>query len=187
MSKEKIIKAKTNKVEGLKGEALPNEVNEEKKSNLIDNDLTADFNQFEKTVSDFTPEQKEVPTNNVSNDSGGTTSSTTEKEEDPIVKQLKLKMLVGLVCTVLVGVNNKLLNIIKGSNVPFKEMELDETEKESLIPYLDSPEILAFLDKIPAWLMGVIHFEYMMFQKHGDLSDEYSKKPKKNKEVTDVG
>lgn len=165
---------KTNKLKGENNEALPPELDGEVQQNT-GNDLDADFEAFDKKTSSFVPEQ-----NNTSENTG---SENTNTSGDPgemfdLGTTIKMRMLVGLCCMLLAGFNTFLFNKMKGTAVPFKEMELDEDERESLLPYLDDPRIIEFINKIPSWLIGLIHVEYMFYKKHSDVAVNYIK-PKK--------
>lgn len=88
-------------------------------------------------------------------------------------QKMKVKMFAGFIFFLLVGVNVFILNKIKGTKVPSDKMQLTEDELETFSKYLESPEVIAMIDKLPAWLIGTMHFEMVMIQKHKDLADEY--------------
>ena len=130
--------------------------------------LEDDFMKFEKNKSEFIPEQEENPEGEPS-------------PEDAVVNnlatQMKIKMFVGFCCLLLAGFNNFVLNKIKKTNVPFDDMKLTDAEQESIMPYMDAPEVIAFIDKIPVGLIAVIHIEYMFIQKHNAVSSDYKIQP----------
>lgn len=142
-----------------------------------DSDLDSDFEAMQKNISSFTPESDEQH----------------EVEQNPkdvvptMEQQIKIKMFVGLMCYLLAGLNMILLNIIRKTKVPFDKMTLTDDERDSILPYLNSVEILQFIDKLPTWLIGVVHVETMFFMKHNTYVDEYKiiKEDKKLKQVTD--
>jgi len=131
--------------------------------------LEDDFMKFEKNKSEFIPDNEEqIPDGTIS-------------PEDAVVNnlatQMKIKMFVGFCCLLLAGFNNFVLNKIKKTNVPFDDMKLTDAEQESIMPYMDAPEVIAFIDKIPVGLIAVIHIEYMFIQKHNAVSSDYKIQP----------
>ena len=90
-----------------------------------------------------------------------------------LTDKIKLKMFVGFMCFLLAGLNTFLLNKMRKTNVPFEKMQLTDEEVESVMPYMESPEVMEFINKIPTWLMAVVHLEYMFLAKHNDFKDAY--------------
>jgi len=162
---------KTTKIEGENNELLNTEILENVEQQKGDtDDLNEAFNEFEKTTSGFTPEQEAEETTTEETTTG---EAKTEPVELTFEQKTKLKMFVGFACFVLSGLNMFLLNKVRKSNVPFKKMILEEHERDSIMPYMESPEIIAFIDKLPTWLIAVAHIEYIYIQKHSEFSDEY--------------
>lgn len=137
----------------------------------LTSDLESDFKDFEKSVAEFQPETENE--NNVSD-------ITPQKVEVTLEQKIKIKMFVGFCCFLLTGLNVFIFNKIRSTKVPYEKMILNSAEIESLTPYMESTEVLNFIDKLPTWLIGVLHVEYMYFQKHAEFVEEYKIiKPKK--------
>lgn len=155
----------SNNVDELKsveiGEGATIQPNVEPKS------LDENFADMEKFVSEFKPDEQ---SQNQTSPNG-----STQAQKPTIEQQIKIRIFLGLCCYLISGLNTFLLNKIRKSQVPIDKMQFTEGEKESLLPYFNSPEILNFMDKIPASLMAVIHIEYIMFMKHSLHVDEYKK------------
>lgn len=94
-------------------------------------------------------------------------------EESAIARQIKIKMFVGFSCFVLAGFGTWLLNMIKGTKVPVDKMYFTPAEKESLMPYMDDPRILEFIDKLPTWVIAAGHIGFMINSKHELYAKEF--------------
>ncbi len=139
------------------------------------------FNDFTTTESEFVPEENETQ-NSTDN------KSTTSTSKNPTVtnvlyvpnieEQWKIKMLVGLASFILVGLNVFLFNKIRGSDIKAEQMQLSEAEQKQFHIYLHSPKVIEMINKIPTGIIGFIHFEYTLFQKHGTLGREVKEKSK---------
>lgn len=143
----------------------------------ISPELESRFNSFEKTVSEFPPESEFI----AEGEQRDSAPLVNEQQGPTIEEQAKVKMFLGLCSYFLVGFNTFLLNFLRKSNVPFDKLKLTEDEIAEFEPYVSGPEILKILSKVPAWLIGVVHFEYMMFTKHSMYVEEYKKENKKIK------
>lgn len=95
----------------------------------------------------------------------------------------KIKMFVTFASFVFAGINTFLLNLIRGTNVSFDDMQLDETEKESLEPYLNDPAVLEFINKIPSGVILACHVEFMFFQKHSEAVKKLKELEQENKNL----
>lgn len=119
--------------------------------------LEDEFKEFEKATSEFKPEIKPV---------------LNEQGEEIIAPELnpadsfKIKMFLGFASFLLTGFNTFLFNMAFKGGVEVSEMQLNEREQASLEKYLHTPEIIAFLSKIPSWVWAVAHVEFMFYQKY---------------------
>ena len=148
----------------------------------ISPELEDRFKNFDSTSAEFEPEENE-----------NTFSEGEKRENAPHVnepriptaeEQLKIKMFLGFCSFLLVGFNTFLLNFLRKSSVPFDKMILTDDELLQFTPYVSGEQMLNFLNKIPAWLIGIAHFEYLMFSKHSLHVQDYKKvetKPTKKK------
>lgn len=135
------------------------------KPSIVDEDLDAKFREFEKTTSEFVPDSDDVVT---------PVSGEPQKDIKPTMEQtIKIKMVLGFACMLLSGLNTFLLNKIKKTKVPFDKMILSDEEQATLEPYLNSADVLNMIDKIPTWLLGILHIEYLFYTKHSIHSDEF--------------
>lgn len=134
--------------------------------------LEAGYQEFLNTDSKFNP------------DDTGTQIPGEEKKPGEVAppisveQQMKLRMFLGFMCFLLSAANTFIFNMLFKADVPVKEMLLDEDEQRQIEPYLNSPQILAFIDKLPGWVIAVAHVEYMMYDKFMDVKDQYPKKQK---------
>lgn len=168
--------------ETLKENEIPENVEHE---NITTNDSQNDsledrFEQFSKQTAEFTPEQPNEGTVIPNEQVGGEVS---ESQENAVTRGIKIKMFVGFACFVLSGFGTWLLNMLKGTKVPLEKMYFTKEEKESLEPYMDDPKVLAFIDKLPTWLIAVGHVGILLNSKHEEFAKDYKiVKPKKEKE-----
>ncbi len=138
--------------------------------------LEDQFREFESTDSTFDPENG-LPPEQV-DEAPPIPGNPAQVEPQLTAEQkIKIKMFLGFVCFLLSAGNTFIFNLIFKSEVPLKEMLLDDEEKAQVEPYLNSPQILAFIDRLPGWIIGVAHIEYMMYEKFADVKDLYPKKP----------
>lgn len=156
----------------------PSQAPEIKNVAPVGDDIDSAFKDFEKTVSTFTP-------NGDDNSTEAGEQTTADNAAKEIERGIKVKMFTGFICFLLSGFNVFILNMIKKTKVPMDKMLLSESERVSIEPYMNSNEIIQFIDKMPTWLIGIIHIEYMFIQKHSAVSDEYKviKKELKMKKV----
>lgn len=134
-------------------------------------DLLTDFKAMEKNISTFQPDQ---PADQGTNDLG---TAKAEYVEPTMAQAVKIRMFAGFFFYVLSGLETFLLNKIKRTAVPFDKMILDDDEQDSMLPYLQSPEIVDFIDKLPTWLIAVCHYQFMMFEKHSEYANEFKLPP----------
>lgn len=137
--------------------------------------LESAFSEFEKGTSTFT----------VPKEDSGTTKSispTGTPESNALADQLKIKMFLGFACFMLAGFNMFIFNMLSKHKVEMSDMRLDEAEKEEVAIYLNSPEILELINKLPVWIIGVAHVE-MMFYSKWEIGVERVKAEKKITEM----
>lgn len=147
-----------------------------KQPEKIASGIMDDFSKFEKDSAEFTPENEEsaaIENEEVKEDKKEERRAFTENDKT------KLRMFLGFACFFLSGINAFILNKIKGTEVPSKELDLDDDERETLLPYLEDPKVMAFLDKINGFYLGVIQLEYMMIKKHSAVAKDYIKEKTK--------
>lgn len=142
--------------------------------------LDKDFADFEKSIAEFKPEKEK-----------GVDGVAIEKTIDDNGK-FKVKMFLGMACALLSGFHTFLFNMFMGKGVSHEDMQLNDIERAQIEKYLQTPEFIAWLEKInPLW-WAVLHIEYMMYQKYahavklmkirkenGDEEIEEEEKPKK--------
>lgn len=180
-TKAKVKKNITDKKKISVEEEIPTEIETPiPQSSEISEDLENKFSGFNNTVSDFTPDTPDIPQID-----GGDNPSNSQTPQTPHIptaeEQMKIKMFLGFCSFLLVGFNTWLLNYLRKTKVPTDKMQLSETELASFEPYFSGEEVLKILNKIPGWMIGIAHFEYMMFTKHRQFVDEYKITPKKKK------
>lgn len=163
----------TTKKEGANGEALNSEIPY--------SELDKAFDDFEKNDAEFTPDPKPQEKENDIKIKFG----EPEKIIDPnqhFIDDMKAKFFVGMFTYLLAGANTFLLNMIMGYEVPVEQMEMNEAEKISVSHYMKSPEIMAWLNKLPPWLIGIMHVEYIFIRKFNAVKKDF-KKEKKEKAI----
>lgn len=136
--------------------------------------LDEDYNQFLNTTSQLTPDDDKLPPEVIGADG--------QKKPAPVAitpeQRVKVRMLLGFFCFILSWGNTIVLNMIFKAEVPVSELELDETEKNSILPYLESPEVITFIENLPVWLIAVVHIESMFIEKFMAVKDQYPKQEK---------
>lgn len=184
--KKSVVKFSVKKISDLKTTA--NEISatdlkvDSKPSAEEKENLDAAFANAEKTISTFVPEAEDIA--NSENKTIVDVNATNNEQPSNVLtlqsmsaaQLFKIKMFLGFVCFLLSVLNRFILNYLKKTNVPLSKMLLDDEEKEVLEVYLDSPEILAIIDKIPGWAIGAAHVEYMFISKHSLVADSYKLK-----------
>ncbi len=125
-------------------------------------DLEKDLLKFEETTSTFKPE------NNIQDKTQTSDGTQIENIASPVLSPadyFKLKMFFGFFCYFVSGAHAFIFNMMSKYEISVEDMKLSQFERNSLEPYLKSPEILAWINKIPSWMIFLIHTEFMMFQK----------------------
>lgn len=88
---------------------------------------------------------------------------------DPVMTdfafEIKMKMFLGALCYVLSGLHVVLFNLLTKKQITFEDMQLNETEQASIRIYLNSPKVLELINKIPGWVWGIIHVEFIFLGK----------------------
>lgn len=138
------------------------------------NSFEDDLKLFEKTNSEFTPEPVEEVNKKTENN----------PEAIKVENKIKARMFLGFFCFLMAGFFTYLFNMIKGVKVPVKKMILEDEEVDSLMPYMESPEVMEWVDKLPTWAVASVHIGYMFYEKHSDLEEDYpviKKNMKENK------
>ncbi len=100
-------------------------------------------------------------------------STTADEATKAIERKIKVRIFTGFVCFLLSGFSTFILNLVRGSKVPIDKMLLTDNEKLEIEVYMNSDEVLQFIDKLPTSVIGFVHISYMMFQKHSSLVSEY--------------
>jgi len=136
----------------------------------ISEDLEKRFKDFDNSDSEFKPEQQEsTPLNMVT----GNPSKPQEPRQPTAEELIKIQMFLGLCSYVLAGFNHFILNYLRKSKVPYDKLLLTDDEILQFVPYVSTEQIIVMLSKIPGWLIGFVHYEYMAFKKHSLYVDEY--------------
>ncbi len=136
--------------------------------------IDSDFLDMQNAASDFSPENCNDQPDMNSTDGGKTFQMTASDK-------VKMRMFLGLFCFILVGLNVFILNKVFKTDVPFEKLKLEDSEVDSLLPYLENEEIVQMINSINPLILGVIQFEYMIFMKFNLVKDNY--KIVKSKEV----
>lgn len=120
--------------------------------------LEEDFKNFEKSTSEYKAMGEENSTTNIKGKAVNTLITTEQK--------VKIKLFLGFACFLLSGFNTFLFNMVFKDKVALDEMLLSDTEKEELQEYLNTPEVIAFIEKIPPYVIAIAHIEYMFYLKY---------------------
>lgn len=139
--------------------------------------MDADFEAFKKGNSEFIPDAETNAT--------GVGTAVINKPVTPTPEQqLKIKLFAGFALYMIAGLNTFIFNKVSKTDVPLDEMLLEDSEEEALLPYLNSVEVLTWIDKLPIWVVGFLHMEYMFYIKFNSVKSDYKKiqQPKKQLE-----
>lgn len=123
-----------------------------------DDELDADFEDFKKTVS----EHKVVPEEE-------TDERSVTNKGDEVFENIKLKIFMGLFFTLIDGVHLIIYKFISKYELEKEDLALDDTDKEGMQMYFQTPKIMNFINSIPVEIMGFIHLEWMYLQKYQDV------------------
>lgn len=126
-------------------------------------DLEAEFSNMEKTSSEFDPEntEEQIPTD--------------DKKDDKLndFEIARIRIFIGFACYFMSGFHTILFNKLRHFAVPSKEMQFGDDEKEALMVYLQNRQVLELIDKVPTWVIGLVHMEYIMITKYNAVCDNY--------------
>ncbi len=164
MTKQKTIKTDKEPIEGTNS-VKPPVINEQQQN--TGNGMDEDFAKFKQTTSTFVPDPE---TTGIPNTGIGTITKLVTPTPEQL---LKIQLFAGFALYMIAGLNTFIFNKIKKTNVPLEEMLLSDDEEKALLPYLNSTEILMWIDKLPIWAVGILHMEYMFFIKYNSVKDEY--------------
>ena len=171
MRKTKIKKPEEMKPEEIKPEETkPEEINE--------TSLEDDFKMFEETVSKFKPENKKEPEKIID----GENIIADNFIQPDAVTEFKIKMFLGFALFLLTGFNTFIFNKFLRKDISISEMELNEREKDAVSKYLNSPEIIRWLQKIPSYIWAILHIEFMYYQKY-QFAVKLKEKNKKEEKI----
>lgn len=139
----------------------------ELKQSEKDTSLESAFSDFEKGTSEFIIENE----NKVQNSESKGTEIPPDKINESfnpnveLANNLKIKMFLGFFCFMISGANLFLFNLLSKTKVETADMKLNEEEKVELAIYLNNPEVLELINKLPVWVWGVVHIEMLMYTK----------------------
>lgn len=163
------------------------EVDFDKTKIVEDKSLEDELLAFQNDKSKFTPESSEPLPNEKVSETNSDGKKKTKKElkqeaealekakviktpeqllQEKLQQAFKNKIIVGFALMLLSGLNKFILDKVKGVTVPFEDMKFSDPEINSILPYINSPQIMEWINKIPDSILMLIHIEYMMLSKH---------------------
>lgn len=154
--------------------------------------LDSAFDEAEKTDAEFTPEQKPEEEQEQQEQTQSTSEKTTSEGSpappaviDPnteALNKMKIQFVTGFILYLFSGINTFILNMVSGTEVPMEELEFNEAEKKAVSVYVDTPQIMELLNKMPPWLMAIMHMEWIVIRKFRAVKGKYKKKKKEETE-----
>lgn len=160
-----------------KGVKQENNIGEEPKveeqqggDNTQESDIDRDFEDFKNSSSEHEfPEQEE----NKPKEEPTTTSFD-------MVDNFKLRMFLGLFFLLLDSVHSFIFRFVTKYDVRKADIAFDEDDKEAVMVYFNSPRVMAFINQMPAELIGFMHVEYIYITKLQEAIEEKRLKLKKS-------
>lgn len=140
-----------------------------------DKSLEDAFAEFESESTEFSPPESGEDTPN-----DGTELKDLKHEQSNL---FKIQMFMNFASFLLVGFNTVVLNVIFKKDISTEEMAMNQRDKDAISPYLNSPEVIQMLSKIPSWVWGIVHVEWIFISKyrHAVKMKELNKKDKTKK------
>lgn len=140
-------------------------------------DLDKDFEQFQSSKSEHEIEkQPEAQTN----------QDEFIPTEINMVESFKLQMFLGLFFLMLDGMHVFMYRFISKLDIKKDDIALDESDQESLAVYFQTPRVLALINKLPSELIGLVHIEYLYWQKFEEVKKTLKKIETKTDEQTNT-
>lgn len=138
-------------------------------------ELENDFDEFKKSKSEHNIEP-ESPTE----------ETKEEKKEDfipesdnlSIVEDFKLQIFLGLFFSLLDGIHIFLYRFVSKVEINKDDFTLADDDKANLEIYFKTNRVLQIINKLPSELIGLVHMEYMYYQKFQDIK-KAAENPKK--------
>lgn len=153
---------------------------EEQKSSTIEEQ----FDNFLNTSTEHSFENNQAETE--------TETETTEQpnnEAPPIENNLsfadefKVTMFIGFIFMFLDGIHAFAYQFISKYKFDKKELAMDKEDKEALEMYFKTPRVAAILNKIPTEIIGLVHMEYIYWQKFQEIMERKKEEEEYTKEV----
>ena len=140
----------------------------------VTDDIEAAFEKFEQTTSAHKPEE------------------TTANSNDPteidlsIAEDFKLQLFMGFMFELIDGIHVFIYGFISKYKIDREDIGLDENDREGLQMYFRTERVMNLINRVPAELMGIIHMEYLYFQKFRDFNKKMKEQePDEEEEETE--
>lgn len=105
-----------------------------------------------------------------------------ENDDIDIGTQFKTRLFVGLFFLVLDGFHAFLYSQLSKYKITKEEMEMNAKDQEALEMYFQSPKVVAFINKLPEWIIGIAHTEYIYWHKFKSIVRTHEAKELKEAE-----
>ena len=129
-----------------------------------------DFRKFEESKTSLSPE--------IELDNSSIKSTEKKQVSADLANIIKTKLVLTFACIVLEGFHSFIYGLISKHEIKSEDMKLTEIERDSLLPYFDSPSVLNFISKIPSEIIAIIHLEYIFFIKFRSVVDKKNSESK---------
>jgi len=149
----------------VEGETVNPEI-EEPISKEQENDFENAFDEFARTSSQHTVSKEKSNSENSDN------NSFADDVELDIVDQFKIKMFLGLAFILVDGLHEFLYSMVTKYKIKKGSMSLDEEDQQTLEVYFQSKKMVELINKIPTQVIGIVHMEYIYYQKFKELRED---------------
>jgi len=139
-------------------------------------DIDAAFKEFINTKSDHTFEETHEETNTSSGGGEPIPEREQQTETFDLAADFKLKLFLNLFFLLLDGVHAFVYNMFSKYKIKREDIALEDGDKEGLEVYFRTPRIMGLINKLPPEIIGLVHIEYLYFEKFKDFKKEQEEK-----------
>lgn len=132
--------------------------------NEADRELEDSYKRFEESTSDFDPDQEEPE------DLGDTNIFNNKQKK--FENHFKVQMFIGIFFFLMDSLHAFVYQMFSKYKIDHKELSLDIDEREGLDMYFHDPRVTNFINKLNPMVLGVLHMEYLYFQKFRQLTEK---------------
>ncbi len=157
---------------GTGGEEIPERETEEENTGSDDDELENDFANFRKTKSTHEIPKEEKP--EASNDF--IPDNVTDADD------FKIKMFTGIFFMIVDELHVFLYNFFSKHKLTRDDIGLDEDDRDGLNIYFKTKKVMDFINRLSPEVMGLIHMEWLYYNKFKEFTDRKKLEEKKEEE-----